>query len=160
MTMTGDKQMPDSIACMMRPPLHADVVQERFTDAFRKHVGRGKAYSIPELSDLTGIDHRTLDNYASGRACPNLTKLLTLSDALGPVFASDIFGLVGMGVGRLKGGHSNIHAAAAEAASFLSHHTKRMEDGRIDHRERRETIEELRRLIGKLQDVVAGEVAP
>src|SRR5262245_17773615 len=76
-------------------PLHpreitSEEVARRLGAQLRKMVGPGRRWSYRGLSDLTGIDQRSLQAYASGAACPNLAKFKRLLAVLGPELARDV----------------------------------------------------------------------
>jgi len=68
----------------------SEEVARRLGAQLRKMVGPGRRWSYRGLSDLTGIDQRSLQAYASGSACPNLAKFKRLLAVLGPELARDV----------------------------------------------------------------------
>ncbi len=68
----------------------ADEVARRLALQLRKMVGPGRRWSYKGLSELTGIDMRSLQAYAAGSASPNLAKFKRLLAVLGPELARDI----------------------------------------------------------------------
>ncbi len=68
----------------------ADEVARRLGLQLRKMIGPGRRWSYKGLSELTGIDIRSLQAYAAGTASPNLAKFKRLLAVLGPELARDI----------------------------------------------------------------------
>jgi len=68
----------------------SDEVARRLGSQMRTMVGPGRRWSYSGLSQLTGIDQRSLQAYASGTGCPNLSKFKRLLAVLGPELARDI----------------------------------------------------------------------
>jgi hypothetical protein len=87
----GDKATAEPMA------ITAELVQERFTDALRVHVGKGKAWTAEALAEVTGIDERTIRVYLEGGGCPTLAKQLRLASVLPPSFTDALIQLAGLG---------------------------------------------------------------
>jgi hypothetical protein len=65
-------------------------VARRLGMQLRKMVGPGRRWSYRGVSNLTGIDIRSLKAYAAGSACPNLAKFKRLLAVLGPELGREI----------------------------------------------------------------------
>lgn len=68
----------------------SEEVARRLGLQLRKMVGPGRRWSYKGLSELTGIDIRSLQAYAAGTASPNLAKFKRLLAVLGPELGRDI----------------------------------------------------------------------
>jgi len=68
----------------------SEEVARRLGTQLRKMVGPGRRWSYKGLSQLTGIDLRSLQAYAAGTACPNLAKFKRLLAVLGPELAREV----------------------------------------------------------------------
>ena len=68
----------------------SEEMARRLGSQLRKMVGPGRRWSYKGLSQLTGIDLRSLQAYAAGTACPNLAKFKRLLAVLGPELAREI----------------------------------------------------------------------
>jgi hypothetical protein len=65
-------------------------VARRLGMQMRKMVGPGRRWSYRGVSNLTGIDIRSLKAYAAGSACPNLAKFKRMLAVLGPELGREI----------------------------------------------------------------------
>lgn len=68
----------------------SEEMARRLGTQMRKMAGPGRRWSYTGLSQLTGIDLRSLLAYAAGTACPNLAKFKRLLAVLGPELAREI----------------------------------------------------------------------
>ncbi|MBX3578539.1 MAG: hypothetical protein KF723_15140 [Rhizobiaceae bacterium] len=62
----------------------------RLSRRLRQLIGPGRVWSYRGVSNLSGIDERTLKAYCAGTACPNLTKFHRLLAVLGPAITVDL----------------------------------------------------------------------
>ena len=72
-----------------------EITQERFTDALRRHVGRGKELSVCQLSDQTGLSEKTCKNYHQGVSLPGLMEFTQLCTVLPAAFMHDCLACTG-----------------------------------------------------------------
>lgn len=114
-----------------------DTALDVFRAAYMRRVGlRGMGFG--ELSDLTGIQVRTLKSWRDGQAMPHMDSLLKLCAVFGPEFTSEILTVVG------QGGVENIAAAeqvdavctAADLVDVTNQIMGRLRDGVFDHRDK------------------------
>lgn len=130
-----------------------DLAQEAFTDAFRRHVGRGKALSCEQVSEKSGVPLRTVRSYHGGQATPGLAGLLSLLSVLPPSFANELLALAGLGGAAANSARAAdsyvLNASLTDFAAQIGAHLK---DGRIDHRELREELEKAK----EVSDVLLG----
>src|SRR4051812_14809303 len=68
---------------------------ETFRDALRLFVGRGKRFSVKQVSNATGIKDRMLESFmavvdSTDFRKPDLEEVLTLAQFLGPRFTSEL----------------------------------------------------------------------
>ena len=83
-------------------------VREKLRDALRLYVGRGRRYSVKELSNATGVPDRCIEAAKCDPDDPDyrpltLENLASLSSFLGAPFASAFLELAGMGAFELSG---------------------------------------------------------
>lgn len=103
-------------------------------------IGRGRLYSVSDVSAATGISARTISSWVAGapedRRCPSGDALLVLCGFLGRPFVARLISPVGMGAidlehgDRLEPTHplSSLLGLVAQMARYA-------EDNIIDHRE-------------------------
>lgn len=141
---------PDNAAAQPQA-LTAELVQERFTDALRVHVGKGKPWSVEALAEATGIDDRTIRGYHEGSACASMAKALALAAVLPPDFTNALLGLAGLGhAKRLEPGEVAVAELGSDLAGAVALLSRHLEDGVVDHQEREEGKRRLRPLAEKL----------
>lgn len=80
--------------------------REAFGKALRLYVGRGKRYSVKQLSNGTGIPDRIIecaiaDPWGGDYRDPRLDAVLSLSAFLGPDFTTEWLSLAGQGAFEL-----------------------------------------------------------
>jgi hypothetical protein len=94
----------------------------RLSRRLRQLVGPGRVWSYRGVSNLTGIDERTLRAYCAGTACPNLTKWHRLLSVLGPAITVDLQLMLGWtprsGL-RLPPGAVDLQAVAKDLRELL-----------------------------------------
>lgn len=132
--------------------ISSELCQETFTDAFRRHVGRGKRWSAGDLSETSGIDERTINGYQAGEVAPSLYRLLRIAAVLGPAFMSDVLAPAGMGgVERLDPEVSDAQAVARALVRQGGLVLDRLADGVFCHRDKAITGPELIELAAKIE---------
>lgn len=112
----------DPLALEPREITSAEMAR-RLGTQLRKMVGPGRRWSYKGLSQLTGIDLRSLQAYAAGSACPNLAKFKRLLAVLGPELARDIdqmYGWMPREQVRLAPGALDLERLRAELSAMLS----------------------------------------
>ncbi|MHC8493401.1 hypothetical protein ACTU44_11910 [Thalassospira sp. SM2505] len=124
-------------------PPSPDLFQAVFTTALRDYVGtynsEGKAMTLAELAAAIGKEksQRTVQSWRDGDSCPRGADLFAVMAVLPAGFSNRLLELAGLGGAQsLVGPGIDLHALAADTASYLAVHTNHMADGRIDHRER------------------------
>lgn len=75
---------------------------ETFRDALRLFVGRGRRYSVKQLSIGTGIQPRMIESFMAPVGSddyrkPDLEEVLSLCKFLGPEFSSELLGTIEQG---------------------------------------------------------------
>ena len=101
----------------------SEEVARRLGLQLRKMVGPGRRWSYNGLSQLTGIDQRSLQAYAAGTACPNLAKFKRLLAVLGPELARHIdqmYGWMPREQMRLPPGALDLDKLRAELSATLA----------------------------------------
>jgi hypothetical protein len=86
-----------------------NAARERVRDALRLHVGRGRRYSVKELSNGTGVADRLIESAMCDVESPDFRPLahealLSIAKFLGPSFASQYLELSGLGAFELMDG--------------------------------------------------------
>jgi hypothetical protein len=86
-----------------------NLVREKLRDALRLYVGRGRRYSVKELSNATGVPDRCIEAAKCDPDDPDyrpltLENLASLSSFLGAPFASTYLELSGLGAFELMDG--------------------------------------------------------
>lgn len=82
--------------------------REKLRDTLRLYVGRGRRYSVKELSNGTGVPDRMIESAMCQVDDPDfrplaLESLLSIAAFLGPAFASAILEPCGLGAFELSG---------------------------------------------------------
>ena len=70
--------------------INTDEVTRRLARRLRLMIGPGRRWSYTGVSQLTGIDVRSLQAYARGETCPNLAKYKRLLSVMGPELSTEI----------------------------------------------------------------------
>lgn len=124
---------------------------ERMTNKLRDHlalfVGANKKHSVEEVSAATGIGVDSLRAYLRGERQPNAENLLRLMAALGPHFATAVLAPAGYRAEEVAaddGDDPNQKRALSKMLSTAAMHAKMLEDGRLDHVEKRHLAPDLR----------------
>ncbi|MEC9345514.1 MAG: hypothetical protein VYB54_04755 [Pseudomonadota bacterium] len=116
------------------------VVQEALTDAFRRHVGQGKAHSVCEIAAATGGSDTLWGMVRSGCKVPSLRAVLQAAVAMGdegPEFLNGILGAAGFtGVRPIDPGHFCPHRTTGDLAKAIATIAEALEDKDIDASER------------------------
>lgn len=97
-----------------------NAIREKVRDALRLHVGRGRRYSVKELSNATGIPDRCIEAAKCDPDDPDyrpltLENLLSLCRFLGAPFASAFLELAGLGAFELMDGQIPLPNVLASA---------------------------------------------
>ena len=74
--------------------INSENVKERFCRAFKTFVGTSREFSYDEISEITGIEKRTLYSYGTGQNIPELANLFKLARAIGPKFLNQIIDII------------------------------------------------------------------
>ena len=147
--------MPGDQTMTKAGPISHDLAQEVVTDAIRRHVGRGKRFSVASLSEATGIDERTLKSYRAGDTCPALHFQLEIARCLGddgPAFMNEILAIAELGgVERLERAKVDALGTAGELSVVVTEILERLQDGKFCHRDQAQVGPLLRALAGKLE---------
>lgn len=112
--------------------LTKDLVQESFTDAFRRRVGPKKDFTVDRIHELTGIDPRTIDSYREGASCPPLHKMAQFIAIFDEGFLAEVFGVIeGKSCNQDPG---QIATQIISTANNLMH--RMYDDGQFCHRDK------------------------
>jgi hypothetical protein len=84
-------------------------IRERQREALRLHVGRGRRFSVKQLSDGSGVPETNIENAMRILDCPAFRplkqeELASIAKYLGAPFASHYLELSGLGAFDLMGG--------------------------------------------------------
>jgi transcriptional regulator with XRE-family HTH domain len=149
--MPGCKAMPDNPI-----DLSQAVVAGRVQAALRLHVGRGRRWTVKELSRDTGIDPRTVESYLDGENCPSVEKLLRIARVLPADFLDMVLALIGMGgVEPIAPATADAFALMADAAGITAGLAEALRDGTVDRRERLALAPRLRAAASRLEAAAA-----
>lgn len=66
--------------------ISTEAVAERFGYRLTRILDEGSDWTVDSIAETTGIDPRTIRQYAAGTRIPNLTKFYQIEAALGPLF--------------------------------------------------------------------------
>lgn len=125
-------------------------------DALQLFVGPGRRYSRELIAQATGQDPRTVKAHCLGETAPSVAALFAYFRVLPVEFTDHVLGLAGLGGVRRVGAELNAGRALAEMAEGMSALATALADGRIDHRERRSVIRELREAATAAEQLAAG----
>jgi hypothetical protein len=94
--------------------------RETLKDALRLYVGRGRRYSVKELSNATGVPDRMIESAMCAVDDPDyrpltLENLLSITSFLGTSFASHYLELTGLGAFELMDGQPPLPKVLASA---------------------------------------------
>lgn len=123
------------------PLVSRSSAREQFGKAVRLYVGRGKRYSVKQLSNGTGIPDRVIecaicDPYSEEYREPKLDAILSLSAFLGPEFTTEWLKLADQGAFRLPDVEDTPPGAlAADNAEDNATLTRAAIDGKFDPEE-------------------------
>lgn len=133
-----------------------ELCKQRFVRALADYVGPGKAHSIQEVADTIDIELRTMRSYATGETLPPLPKLLRMMHLFGPGFANRLLHIAGLdGCFRQEADSITDFEFNADICNIVGDLGRALRDGRIDHRERPQLIDDARHLQNALQDWLA-----
>lgn len=126
-------------------PPGPDLFQAVFTAAFRDHVGtydaEGKAITLSDLAREIGKKPRTIEAWRDGETVPRGADLLALQAVLPASFTNRLLALAGLG-GAYEMSPEGIafQEIAQGAANYTEMFIRHMDDGRVDHMEKAETM--------------------
>lgn len=115
---------------------------ETFRDALRMFVGRGRRYSIKQLSNGTGIKDRMLESFvaqidSTDFRKPDLEEVLTLAKFLGPDFTTELLAPAVQGAYWLPDTEDTPPGAlAADSADDNATLAHMAADGKFDDKEK------------------------
>jgi len=143
--MPNTKDAPVNIDSGKITAITSDLLSEIVSDAFRRHVGLGKPWSIRSLAEVTGLDVRTLEGYRNGKV-PLGEKLWRIMAALGPAFTSEILSPAGQGAHAVEGEGIDGYKFNAQVGAMSATLGEALEDGQIDATEHRAMVPHVRAL--------------
>jgi hypothetical protein len=127
--------------------ISTDLMIDIHADALCRHVGRTHAMSVPDLSDLTGLDERTINSYRNREHAPSLMRALQIAMHLPADYINDLILIAGLGgatsVDKVPVDAPEITANLAQVVSELTH---RLRDGRFCHQDKAAMAPALREL--------------
>ena len=111
-----------------------DVIRHKISTSLRARIGHGSKYSVAQVAAQTGISSSTLKGYLGGLAEPSLSQFIKLAAALGPVFASEITGIIDLDVVAAHPEPATTMDVVAAAAEVVARATTSMRaPGRVTH---------------------------
>lgn len=122
----------DAVAKVPPGGITQDLVRERFTDAIRAQVGRGKEFSREGLAAETGLDVSSIGSWMNEEVVPPLYRVLKLMAVMGPCFANRLLALAGMtGADWIDPDAVSVLGVNAAAAELSAEVAGALADGRI-----------------------------
>ena len=110
------------------------------SDALRRHIGPGKAFTYAQAAEALGEDGRTIKSWCAGDTTPRTHSHLRLMCFLGVAYVNDLLRPAGYQAKPLDGGCGDDFKLNAGLAGALTVIAEALGDdatpGRIDHRER------------------------
>jgi hypothetical protein len=133
---------------------------ERFREALRMFVGRGKRYSVKQVSNGTGIKDRMLESFmaqvdSTDFRKPDLEEVLTLASFIGPDFTTELLQPAQQGAFWLPGDEPAPGELAADNADDNAVVTRAARDGVFDKDERKDLKVVGTRLVSRGAQLVA-----
>ena len=131
--------------------------------ALSLYIGQGKNYKTSVIADLTRIKERTLRSYLSGEVSIPGKALLEIMRVLPPSFSNMVLERAGLcEARRIDCGESQSpHQVLTNLLKQSSDLSGMLEDGRLDHVEKRKLTKQLPELISALsqyQSKLSGEL--
>lgn len=136
-----------------------DLAAGKFRDAMSLFVGRGRRWSCVSVAAASGIARRTVESYRSGQATPSLEKYQSLCAVLGQAFFAATIEHLPFDVSSREPGDDTPQQLLTYSLEFSARLSRMLEDGRIDHVERRDlksALGDLRERIAALEARLAG----
>lgn len=121
--------------------ISTDLVTRRLSRALGRFIGRGQRFDYGEAADVIEADTRTVESWVRGERCAGLHHFLRLCrlPGAGVVIASDVLALAGLEAREITPRDAaSAHVMAADLSAGLAELLRRLEDGRLDHREEAE----------------------
>lgn len=134
--------MTPSPSADISPLVSRTAAREAFRDALRLYVGRGRRWSVKQLSNGTGIADRMIECFiapigSTDYRRPDFEEVLTLSKFLGPEFTSEWLCLADQGAFQLPDSEDKPPAViAADNAEDNAALTRAAVDNQFDRDER------------------------
>ena len=129
-----------------------DIVLARLEAILPRYIGPGTKNNISFVSEKLRAHRNSIENWYHGREVPSLSNYLKLCALLGPAFACELLGAIGLEAQSLEKASTTdfqFSAVLADSAAIIA---KCLSDGSIDHRERKEVQPQMRQLVQLLND--------
>ena len=124
-----------------------ETVAERASNALRRYVGPRQTHSYAKAAEAVGVEERSMKAWVLGEQAPPLYRWLRLVAFLGPGFADDVLAMAGIRCKRVdQDGGDDMQLLASLSTAVDTIAQALADDGRIDHRERLDIAEAIRRL--------------
>lgn len=126
-------------------PLSTEDWKKRFVPAFKHYVGtygrHGESLTIKEIANKLNRQRRTVEGWRDGENLPGFTDLMNLIGLLPSGFGNWLLGAHGVGGLRdLTYSDVTVHDIAERTAGFSMSFIGWMDDNRIDHVEKAESV--------------------
>lgn len=134
--------MPDGNTANFPLLVSRSAANEKFRDALRMFVGRGKRFSVKQVSNGTGIKDRMIESFmaqvdSTDFRKPDLEEVLSLASWLGPDFTTELLEPASQGAFWLpQADDTPPGALAADNAEDNAIVTRAALDGKFDEGER------------------------
>lgn len=136
--------MPDNLAADLLLIVSREQAENAFRKALGLYVGRGRRYSVPQLSQATGVPERSIEcfkSYTFGH--PDYRPLhfgavLSIASFLGAPFTNEWLRLAGQGAFDLPDEVPSPGDLAADSSDDSALIVRAAKDGQFDANERRD----------------------
>ena len=133
--------MTDAASANLPPLVSREQAENAIADALRLFVGRGRRYSVKQLSNATGIKDRVIEcamcraDSLDHRPLPN-SALFSIAKFLGAAFTNEWLGLSDQGAFDLPDSEPDPGALAADNSDDNAVVTRAAIDGKFDDPEK------------------------
>lgn len=135
--------MPDNTSANLRPNISREQAGNKIGDALRLYVGRGRRYSVKQLSNGTGVKDRVIECAMTDAGSIDYRPLppeclLSLIAFLGADFANEFLPLTGLGAFELpEESEPPPGMLAADDITDSAEIARRAADGNFDGEDRK-----------------------
>lgn len=132
------------------PAIDTEMLARIVGDALHPRVGPKRPISDVDAAAELGVDVRSIRLYRLARQSPKAATLLRMFVLWGPDFANDVLAAAGLHCQPLEEGDANEFELNKQTADLMHEMADALEDGKIDHLERRRIQRKAKDLLPKL----------